>query len=172
MLGSVEPFNTTEVTVSKKSDPIPSLLERAHPRDPSRRLYFVSYVTPDGRRRQRVMGDAGTPRAERNYREFLKAYLAGSPPADESRCPAGDAIPELSIESLAARFLRWADDYYRKNGQPTKEAHNHVRALAPLTPGRPSDFSWLIRLCLGRAIPVYRVFNGDFGVQIRTCGWR
>ena len=55
----------------KKSDPIPSLLERVHPKDPSRRLAFVSYTMPNGRRRQKVMGDAGSPKAERNYRQFL-----------------------------------------------------------------------------------------------------
>ena len=37
------------------------------------------FVDPDGRRRQRVMGDAGSPKAERSYRQFLKDYLGGAP---------------------------------------------------------------------------------------------
>ncbi len=103
--------------MSRKPDPTPSLLERAHPRDPSRRLAFVSYVTPDGRRRQKLMGDAGSPKAERNYRQFLKDYLAqsftrGAP----GSAPVPDSPPDH--RRVAARFLHWADGYYQKDGRP------------------------------------------------------
>ncbi len=115
-----------------KSNAVPQLLERTHPRDRSRRLAYVNYTTPDGDRRQKSMGEAGTPLAERNYRDFLKAFLSGTPVSE--RPPEDDPDgPGVTVGTLAARFLRWADGYYvTDEGKPATEAKNFRVYVRPM----------------------------------------
>jgi len=69
----------------------------------------------------------GSEEAERRYAELLATWLAGS------RAPI-ERIEESAylVRDLVADYLVFAADYYRKNGEPTKEIVNIRYALKPL----------------------------------------
>ncbi|MCA8958583.1 MAG: hypothetical protein KDC87_21080 [Planctomycetes bacterium] len=72
---------------------MPQLQERAHHRDASRRIAYVDYTTPDGKRRQRFFGDAEAPKAGRgesvSVGDGRPAQLVGEGAADRRKVAAG-----------------------------------------------------------------------------------
>ena len=84
---------------------------------------------PDGSRKHVYLGPHNSPESRRRYREILAdldAVQAGAP------TPEPDTDNDTTIAELAARFLLWAEPYYRKDGKPTRELPNFTSAAAPL----------------------------------------
>jgi integrase len=81
------------------------------------------------RGRDIYLGPWGTAAAETKYRQVIGEFLvngqAPSPPKQESRV-------ELSVNELAAAFMRFAETHYVKNGRLTDEYACYKSALRPL----------------------------------------
>ena len=106
------------------------------PRTPSYRLHRPSgqaVVTLNGT--DHYLGKYGTPSSREAYDRKIAEWLSNG------RAPAGDT-ETLSIAELMVRYVRFAESYYRKNGEPTSEVAILKLALRPLkrlygeTPGR------------------------------------
>ena len=93
-----------------------------------------SFITipRDKKRRREYFGKHGTPEAETRYRQWVARYLTGTPTKPRKTQPM--------LAELAILYLEHAADYYRKNGQPTKEAGlvrdalKHLLTLHATTP--------------------------------------
>jgi integrase len=85
--------------------------------------------TGDGRRRQIYLGPHDSPESHRRYREVLAGYL--DPSRSHHDAPEASAVPGngITVADVVARFLAWADRYYRKaDGAPSREFPNYVAA--------------------------------------------
>jgi integrase len=80
-------------------------------------------VTLDGR--DHYLGQYGSREAKAEYQRLLAEFLAGG-------LRAGPAAQDLTINELAARYLKFADGYYLKNGKPTAEPSKIGLANRPL----------------------------------------
>jgi integrase len=88
--------------------------------------------TEDGKRKQVYLGPHDSPESHRKYREILARYLN---PAVEPTPPSGPPAPPTrwTVADVVARFLAWADTYYRgPDGVPTREYPNFHAASALL----------------------------------------
>lgn len=103
---------------------IPKLRRQKNRRGPDR-----AFVELNGDRF--YLGPYGTPESREAYRRTIAEWLAtGQPPAREKRTGGADA-PTIAI--LAARYLEWAEKYYRDaHGQPTGSAETAARILRPV----------------------------------------
>jgi integrase len=72
-------------------------------------------------------GDWGSDEAERTYAELLATWLASN---RTSVVSYGQA--DYKVQDLVADYLCFGDEYYRKNGVPTKEIVNIRYAAKPL----------------------------------------
>ena len=90
-------------------------------RTPSYRLHKSSgqaVVTIDSR--DFYLGNHGTPESRAEYDRLIAEWLANG-----RRIPGvAGAGGDLTVNEMVLAFLRWADGYYRKGGEPTKEAVN------------------------------------------------
>ncbi len=77
------------------------------------------------------LGTWDSPESREAYRRTIAEWLAtGQPPAREKRTGGADA-PTIAI--LAARYLEWAEKYYRDaHGQPTGSAETAAGILRPV----------------------------------------
>ena len=83
-------------------------------------------VTLNGR--DFYLGRHGTEESQAEYRRLIAEWLTtGRQVASPSNGPA-----DLTVNELLLAYLRHADTYYRKNGQPTTEPANIKLALRPL----------------------------------------
>ena len=80
------------------------------------------------RGRDVYLGPWGTEAAEAKYRKVVGEYLVNgqAPPPPQQTCV------ELSVNELAATFMRFAETHYVKNGQLTDEYACYKSALRPL----------------------------------------
>lgn len=73
------------------------------------------------------LGRFGSDEAATAYERLISEWLAGG------RQPlATDADAELTVEEVLARYWVFAEQHYRKRGEPTKEVDNIRYALRPL----------------------------------------
>jgi integrase len=70
-------------------------------------------------------GRFGSAESKAEYQRLLAEYLAGG-------LQAGSVTSDLTINELAARYLKFADGYYLKAGKPTAEPENIGLANRPL----------------------------------------
>jgi integrase len=78
------------------------------------------------------LGKYGTPESRQAYERVIAEWLVNGrqPPAP----PTGPAAPRsVSVNELILAYIRFAKQYYVKNGQPTGESHNVKDALKPVT---------------------------------------
>jgi integrase len=76
--------------------------------------------------RDHYLGRYGTPEAVAAYDRAIAEWLAGgrvAPPADNQA---------LTVEDVLARFWVFAEGYYQKGGEPTRELDNFRYAFRPL----------------------------------------
>ncbi len=81
-----------------------------------------AYVTDPATGKQISMGKWGTPVAEAAYRVWVSGFT------QRAMETPGNPAPGLSVRNLAASVLRWAVDYYRKDGELTGEV-NALRSV-------------------------------------------
>ena len=88
--------------------------------------------TEDGKRKQVYLGQHDSPESHRKYREILARYLN---PAVQPTPPPEPQAPTTrwTVADVVARFLAWADTYYRgPDGASTREYPNFHAASALL----------------------------------------
>lgn len=92
---------------------------------------FVYVRVADGKRRTIYLpGAYNSPESHRRYREIVAAIMTGQP-IDSPR--ASESLGGIGLAELTARFLAWAEGYYRKpDGSSTREFPNFVLAARPL----------------------------------------
>jgi integrase len=71
------------------------------------------------------LGRFGTQESKAEYKRLLAEYLSGG-------LQAGFTVPDLTVNELAARYLKFADGYYLKAGKTTVEPANIGFAIKPL----------------------------------------
>ena len=71
------------------------------------------------------LGRYGSQESKAEYQRLLAEFLSGG-------LQTGSAKPDLTINELAAEYLKFADGYYRKGGEPTAEPENIGLANRPL----------------------------------------
>ena len=92
----------------------------------------LAVVTIDGK--DHYLGPYGSPESHEAYARLLAdwncrhATSSGNPGAAADR-PAG---PELTVNELLLAYLRFAEDYYVSDGQPTKELTCMREAIRPV----------------------------------------
>jgi integrase len=97
-----------------------------NPRVPSLRHHQPSgraVVTLDGK--DFYLGRYGTQESKAEYKRLLAEFLSGG-------LRAGAVASDLTVNELAAQYLEFADQYYLKGGQRTKEPINIGFAVKPL----------------------------------------
>jgi hypothetical protein len=104
---------------------MPKLLNRA----PAYRLHRgtgQAFITIDGK--DIYLGVHGTKASRAEYDRIIGLWLANGRhlPGMNGR------YPDLSCNELAVRYLKFADEYYRRDGAPTREPQNIRVALGPL----------------------------------------
>ena len=98
---------------------------------------FVSVYDENRRRRQVTLGKWGSTESQRAYADVLAKLATDGGAAllleDRAHVEA-NAAPEVTVAGLAARFMTWADGYYRSpvDGEPTREPSILELACAPL----------------------------------------
>ncbi|MEM7204098.1 MAG: site-specific integrase [Planctomycetota bacterium] len=95
----------------------------------------VTYLWIEGKRRHVYLGPHGCSESRRRFREIVAAYLVDDLEALEraARGQHHHAAPGITVQHLAAKFLRWAEGYYRgAGGEDTGELHNFVHSCQPL----------------------------------------
>lgn len=88
----------------------------------------TSWYDDDGKRRWKTFGNAKKVKktdAQTKYAAWLREFHTD--PAVRNPNRTG-----LTVEVLAGKYQAHADDYYRRDGVPTREATNIKHALAPL----------------------------------------
>jgi integrase len=75
--------------------------------------------------RDHYLGRYGSEEAEAEYRRLLGEYLSGG-------FRAGAGASDLTVNELADEYLKFADNYYVKNGVPSKEPEDIGYANRPL----------------------------------------
>jgi integrase len=97
-------------------------------RIPSYRLHKPTkqaVVTLDGH--DIYLGRYNSKSSRQEYDRRIGEWIAGG-----RRLPPASSAADLTITSLLARYFRFAERYYRKNGQPTNELDNIRYAIRPL----------------------------------------
>jgi integrase len=98
-------------------------------RPPSYRLHKASgqaVVTID--RKDRYLGVHGTPESRLRYERLISAWMRGEPvPSRES-----ESTGDITVAEVCVQYLKWAEGYYVKDGQPTSEIHNVKLAIKAL----------------------------------------
>lgn len=88
--------------------------------------------TEDGKRKQIYLGQHDSPESHRNYREILARYLNPAIGVSEPQ-EAAPSTTRWTVADVVARFLAWADTYYRgPDGVSTREYPNFHAAAALL----------------------------------------
>jgi integrase len=80
-------------------------------------------VTLNGR--DHYLGRHGSQESKAEYKRLLAEYLSGG-------FRPGSAGSDLTVNELAVEYLKFADEYYLKNGQPSKEPEDIGYAIRPL----------------------------------------
>src|SRR6476469_39312 len=80
----------------------------------------LAVVRIDGK--DHYLGRYGSEESREKYRRLLAGWLAGLPRDKAGR--REDRGADLSVAELILAYVRFADDYYRKGGRPTKEPAN------------------------------------------------
>jgi hypothetical protein len=75
------------------------------------------------------LGRHDTPASQREYDRLIAEWLANGRRLPVS--PSGQAT-DLTINELILGYLLYADEYYRKNGQPTTEPGSIRLSVRPL----------------------------------------
>jgi integrase len=98
-------------------------------RPPSYRKHKASgqaVVTID--RKDHYLGVHGTPESRLRYERLISAWMQGEPvPSRES-----ESSNDITVAEVCVQYLRWAEGYYVKDGQPTSEIHNVKHAIKAL----------------------------------------
>lgn len=103
------------------------------PRVPSYRRHKQSgqavVTLPDGHggRRDVLLGTYGTSASRKEYARALAEWEAGG-----RNLPSAASGRDLTINELLVRYWRFAEGYYRKNGEPTTQIDRIRFALRPL----------------------------------------
>jgi integrase len=106
-------------------------IEVAHTMSKTVRVPALRHHRPSGRAvvtldgKDYYLGRYGSQESKAEYQRLLAEFLSGG-------LRAGSAAPDLTINELAARYLRFADGYYLKDGKPTAEPGNIGLANRPL----------------------------------------
>ena len=93
----------------------------------------LAVVTIKGR--DHYLGRYGSPESQARYAELIAAWSAkrdshGEPAAP----PIGESAPQgVTVAAVILQYLKHAEVYYRKNGEPTGELRNIIASLKPLT---------------------------------------
>lgn len=77
------------------------------------------------------LGKYGSEQSHEKYRRLVANWLADHP-SNATGQPVNQSDGDLSIAELLVAYLRFAEDYYRRDGKPTKELANIRQALRPL----------------------------------------
>lgn len=99
-------------------------------RTPSYRLHKPTnqaVVTFDGR--DIYLGRYGSPQSRSEYDRLVAEWLGNG---RRLVAPTSAGGSDLTINELLVAYLSFADGYYRKNGQPTKEPEDIRYAIRPL----------------------------------------
>jgi hypothetical protein len=73
------------------------------------------------------LGPHGTKASKTEYDRVIGEWLASG-----RQMAAVDAISDLTVTEVLARYWRFAEQHYRKDGQPTQEVVNIRYALRPV----------------------------------------
>jgi integrase len=104
-----------------------------HNHIPSYRLHkqsgqaVVTLTDGLGGRRDVLLGKHGTPDSRQEYARVLAEWEVSG-----RRPPVPLAAPDITVNELAIAYWRFAEGYYQKNGQPTKQLHRIKQALRPV----------------------------------------
>jgi integrase len=71
------------------------------------------------------LGRFGSAESKAEYQRLLAEYLSGG-------LRSGSPVADLTVNELLVEYLKFADLYYIKNGQPTKEPEDIRYAVRPL----------------------------------------
>lgn len=86
--------------------------------------------TENGTRKQIYLGRHDSPESHRKYREILARYLDPASERSPATKPTSTTHP-WTVADVVARFLAWADTYYRSaDGTPTGEYPNFHAAAS------------------------------------------
>ncbi len=97
------------------------------PRTPSYRLHKPTgqaVVTLNGR--DHYLGKHGTEQSHAAYERTISEWLANR------RAHVGPVLAGITVSEVLAPYLRFANEYYRKDGRPTSEIHGIAQAIRPL----------------------------------------
>ncbi len=88
----------------------------------------------NGQRKQVYLGTCDSPESHRRYRELLARYLdpAKARPEDEDNEPDELAPRTWTVADVVARFLSWADGYYRASDGTSTGEYPNFHAAASL----------------------------------------
>jgi integrase len=79
------------------------------------------------RRRCVLLGTYGTAESRANYARVIAEWEAAG-----RTLPAAAAVADLTVNELLLAYWRFAENYYRKNGEPTSQLDRIKRALRPV----------------------------------------
>src|SRR5690348_15260089 len=97
------------------------------PRIPSYRLHKPTgqaVVTINGK--DHYLGRHDTPKSHSEYKRLIAEWLANH------RLDIGPSDVPRSVNEILLAYLRYAQEYYRKNGKPTKQLARIQAALRPV----------------------------------------
>jgi integrase len=109
----------------------PNKVPPPYPKKPHNGQARITVRTPDGRRKDLLLGPHGSPESMAEYRRVLTEWEAhgGLYPIQATAPAAAD----LTVNELLLRYWRWAEEHYRDlDGNPTRELENLKDALRPL----------------------------------------
>ncbi len=139
----------------------------SQPKTPAYRLFRpkgLAVVTLNGR--DVYLGKYGSPESRAEYDRLIAQWLANG-----RQLPVAVERRDLTINELILAYLRFADGYYLKNGQPTKEPVNIRLAMRPLrqlyghTPAR--DFGPLALKTVREAFLAADLCRGEVNKRVR-----
>ena len=89
---------------------------------------IVTLADGMGGRRDVLLGKYGSPESRAEYARVIAEWEAAG-----RRLPVAESKPaDLTVNELLVAYLRFAEGYYRKNGQPTEQLQRAKIAMRPL----------------------------------------
>jgi hypothetical protein len=81
--------------------------------------------------KQIYLGKYDSPESRKQYAELITEHLNNTISGQTTPIQQG-TVPNLSINELLVRYLRFANGYYTRDGVPTEEVRNLKDAMVPL----------------------------------------